>query len=711
MSVVVPLRGRALAIVVDGPGEPGPLLTALRSLSIDGLDVEVAGPVGPTADDRNRAATVARNDYLVFVRAGVDLTAGFVGDAIAQMRADASSGLVGWSPGGQPAGAFELFVPVGACVVRHSAFHAVGGFDHAVDGDLEALDLGWRMWLGGYRVRSVGAPPVGLAACGEADDRLRRATALVLASVLDPTSLAGEAWVHAPYAEARATGAGRRRRLQAGRRRGDGELLPLAHASVARWVEQEPSATPVAEVLQACGAPERAGARRRIAVVTSDTLAPRMAGPGIRALQIARRLAAEHDVVLATTGRCDLEEDGLEVRSVAEKGLRDIERWCDVFVFQGWVLAGRKFLVGSDKVIVADVYDPMHLEQLEQGHDAEGERGRFDAVRNAAFVLNEQLGRADFVLCASGKQRDLWLGQLAALGRINPVTYDGDESLRSFLAVVPFGVGDEPPAATRSAIRGTVPGIGPHDKVVLWGGGVYNWFDPLTLVRAVDRLRRRVPEVRLFFLGLRHPNPDIPEMRMAVETKRLAEELGLVGTHVFFNEDWVAFDDRQNFLLDADIGVSTHLDHIETEFSFRTRILDYLWAGLPILATDGDSFAEVIRREELGVVVPAGDVEAVEEGLARLLTEDAFAAACRENVRRVTPALTWSACLEPLVRFCRDPRRAPDVACVDLDPHAQAAPVRRGRRRDLEVAWAYLRAGGPRLVIERAMVRIRRHRT
>ena len=238
------------------------------------------------------------------------------------------------------------------------------------------------------------------------------------------------------------------------------------------------------------------------------------------------------------------------------------------------------------------------------------------------MVLNEQLGRADFMLCASAKQRDLWLGQLAALGRINPVTYDGDESLRGLLAVVPFGVGDEPPVATRSAIRGEVPGIGPDDKVVLWGGGVYNWFDPLTLVRAVDRLRVRVPELRLFFLGLRHPNPDIPEMRMAVETQRLAAELGLVGTHVFFNEDWVAFDDRQNFLLDADVGVSTHLDHIETEFSFRTRILDYLWAGLPILATDGDSFAEVIRREGSGVVVPPGDVEAVEEGLERLLTDD-----------------------------------------------------------------------------------------
>ncbi len=42
---------------------------------------------------------------------------------------------------------------------------------------------------------------------------------------------------------------------------------------------------------------------------------------------------------------------------------------------------------------------------------------------------------------------------------------------------------------TRPAIKGVVPGIGPDDKVILWGGGIYNWFDPLTLLRAVDKLR------------------------------------------------------------------------------------------------------------------------------------------------------------------------------------------------------------------------------
>ena len=42
---------------------------------------------------------------------------------------------------------------------------------------------------------------------------------------------------------------------------------------------------------------------------------------------------------------------------------------------------------------------------------------------------------------------------------------------------------------------------------------------------------------------------------MALAARTLSGELGLTGTHVFFNDGWVDYDDRQNYLLDADVGV------------------------------------------------------------------------------------------------------------------------------------------------------------
>jgi len=449
----------------------------------------------------------------------------------------------------------------------------------------------------------------------------------------------------------------------------------------------------------------------RIVVATCDALTPKMAGPGIRALQIAVALAAEHEVQLVTTSVVGVTDPRFAVRSVDDRELQELERWCDVLVFQGWLITDRPFLLASDKVLVADIYDPMHLEQLEQGRD-DGETARKLAVQGATEVLNEQLMRGDFFLCASSKQRDFWLGQLCAVGRVNPRTYDDDVTLGSLISVVAFGVPDTPPMPTRPAVKGVIAGIGPDDKVVLWGGGIYNWFDPLTLVWAVDKLRHRQPNVRLLFMGLRHPNPDIAEMRMAVATRDLAAELGLTDTHVFFNEGWVAYDDRQNYLLEADIGVSTHLAHLETALSSRTRILDYLWASLPVVATEGDVLSELVASRGLGLTVAAGDADALEQALFRLLDDDDLRRQCRDNAAAVVPDLTWPRVLEPLVEFCRRPRRAPDLVDPEtasrMRRHLGPAPRGPAWRHDLGVGWDHLRNGGPALLASKAWTRARR---
>jgi glycosyltransferase involved in cell wall biosynthesis len=311
-------------------------------------------------------------------------------------------------------------------------------------------------------------------------------------------------------------------------------------------------------------------------------------------------------------------------------------------------------------------------------------------------VINEQLARGDFFMCASEKQRDFWIGQLTGVGRVNPSVYDSSENLEELITIVPFGVSNEHPTSTRPVLKGVEPGIGPDDKIVLWGGGVYNWFDPITLVHAIDRVRERVPSVRLYFMGMKHPNPNVPAMRMAYETRRLSEELGLVGTHVFFNEGWVDYDDRQNYLLEADIGVSTHLDHVETAFSFRTRILDYLWASLPIVATSGDSFAAIIDREGLGITVPPNDVQALADALEALLTDEDRNASCRAAAVATAADMRWNRVLEPLLRFCRAPRRAVDLIAprqrVQIgDPMAQAMWGQRGWKHTVRVVFDHLR--------------------
>jgi len=118
---------------------------------------------------------------------------------------------------------------------------------------------------------------------------------------------------------------------------------------------------------------------------------------------------------------------------------------------------------------------------------------------------------------------------------------------------------------------------------------------------------------------------------------------------VFFNDSWVDYDDRQHYLLEADLGVSTHRSHIETTFSFRTRILDYLWASLPMVVTEGDHFADEVNRHSLGKTVPAGDVDALAAALETALFDEKFRARAIKALARVRQEYRWDNVLEPLV--------------------------------------------------------------
>ncbi|MER7117227.1 glycosyltransferase [Saccharomonospora azurea] len=660
-----------------------------------------------------------------------------------------------------------LFATGSAMFVRASVFAELGGFDDDFFMFYEDVDLGWRLNLRGWRVRyvptsiayhrhhgtmsAVDSPDSGRetfllernALCALyknlSDETLasvlpaalaltvRRATArgeldptqLDLASGVGPPetspvpvsrgALAGMLAVDA-FVERLPSLQRSRAEEQAKRVRTDADLLPLLRKAL------EP-AYPLPRYLAAhdiltevFGIEKTFGTRRTICVVTGDTLTKRMAGPAIRAWNIAAVLAAEHDVRLVSVNPVvDPPPAPFTVTAASRRDLAHHIAWADIVVLQGHVLELAPSLKReyAHKIVVCDVYDPMHLELLEQGKDAADDRREAD-LAGVTRVLDAQLERGDFFLCASERQRHFWLGHLTALGRLSPQLYDADPTTRSLLAVVPFGLSPEPPRRTGPGLRSTL-GLSAGDRVVLWAGGVYSWFDPLTLVRAFGTLKESRPDARLVFLGMKHPNPEVGEMDIAARTRRLADDLELTGKHVFFNEQWVPYDERQNWLLDADCGVTTHYEHVETMFAFRTRVLDYLWAGLPIVTTDGDAFADLVRDERLGVVVPAEDPQALAEALERCLYDTEFAQGCRERMVSVAERFTWPHVLRPLVEFCRDPRPAADR--LPGADHLAPAP-RPGRvelvRRDLDLVRSYLADGGPTELARRAVGRVRK---
>ncbi|PJI09718.1 MULTISPECIES: glycosyltransferase [Clostridium] len=400
--------------------------------------------------------------------------------------------------------------------------------------------------------------------------------------------------------------------------------------------------------------------KRKILLISNEPIAKKMAGPGIRYWEFAKELSKYNDVVLAipNENEIDIKLDFEIVEYELGKADKLIKaaHESDVIVLQGLILELVPSLkeICKEKILVVDIYDPFVIEILETFKN-KSMRNRLIENNRSLKIQLEQLQLGDYFICANDKQMDYWIGMLSALNKINPYEYDLSHKLDRLIDLVPFGISNEEPVHNKELMKEKVPNLKPTDKVLIWGGGIWNWFDPITLIKAVYEISKERDDIKLFFLGVKHPNPGVPEMEMCNNAIELAEKLNIKDKYVFFNMDWVEYSERQNFLLESFAGVSCHLDNLETRFSFRTRILDYLWAKLPIIATEGDYFAELIEKEELGVVVRYKDVNSLKDGILKLAGSEEFYKNCKNNIGRIREKYRWKEVMKPLVSFCNKP--------------------------------------------------------
>ena len=379
----------------------------------------------------------------------------------------------------------------------------------------------------------------------------------------------------------------------------------------------------------------------RVALVSSEPVRSRMAGIGIRYLEFARRLPA-HGVDVVLVSPADPQETrelgglaGVDVRSFERGRLASVLGDCDAAVAQGQ-LANDIVLEMPGLPVAIDLYDPWLVENFTYLQTL-----GLDPYRNDHATWALQMSRGDFFLCSSEEQRSFYLGFLTALGRVNPERIEGDPDLATLIAPVPFGVPDELPPH-----RPVLPARAPGERRLLFGG-LYDWYDPWTLLDALALLDR--PGWTL--LLIRNPNPESTPQRLFGEVEARCRSLGWWGGRVQAL-DWVPSERRYDLLRDVDLLVAPHRPSLETRLSLRTRFLDALAAGCPVVTSEGGAMSRMLTERRAGWVAPVGDAPALARALAEALDDPASRQA---GARELLAGFRWDRVLAPLVRFCREP--------------------------------------------------------
>jgi GT2 family glycosyltransferase len=433
-------------------------------------------------------------------------------------------------------------------------------------------------------------------------------------------------------------------------------------------------------------------------IISNDIIAEKMAGPGIRYLEMARALSESIRVTLAVPVETKLEVPGLQFEAYSREhpgSLQEMVRGADVVLVSGDMLEKYPFIQTANAHLVVDLYDPTVLENLHT-YAAEPLDNQQAMNQHGVELTNLLLRHGDFFICGNERQRDFWLGCLAANGRVNPLNFKRDPGLRKLIDQVGVGFPDREPKHYRPVVRAVHPQVPAESRIVLWGGGIWDWLDPLTLIKAWPQVLSAHPAARLVFLGTRHPNPLVPQHEMAQKAVKLAQELGELDRTILFFE-WLSFEDREALLCEADVGVAIHPVHVETRYSIRTRVLDYFWARLPVLVTEGDITSQWVREQGLGKVVPHFDEQAVASALVSIL--DCPKAEWSPAFEPLVDQHRWSRVVEPLRRFCLEGQVAPDRELIRAGSSPNSAGV--GWRWRWSRARYILRKEGPRALVHR----------
>ncbi len=388
----------------------------------------------------------------------------------------------------------------------------------------------------------------------------------------------------------------------------------------------------------------------------------------VRYWEICSELARHFDVALVAPVVEREANYGFELLSLHRtRAVRELVDCSDVVIASLDVLPNVAWLLTHPAILCIDVMWPRVLEELERRDVVDCLIGRAEECAELRAELDwttRALKRGDLFICGNDRQRDFWLGWLGAAGRLNHAGRAADSDFSNLVQVVSTGIPRQPPPQRNLHGRNAWPGIGPDDFLILWGGGVWDWTDPFTPLRAMQRLAVRDTAIKLLFVGLTAPTPGATMTATGSQLVQESERLGLAGRTVFIHKGWTPREQFNELLRAADLGISFHKHTLESRFSIRTRFFDYLWAGLPLLASEGDALADYAERQGLGIVLPTGDDERFADTVLEVRRDPARLMAMRRRMEEVALQWTYEHVCQPLVEFCRDPRRRPDAEFV-----------------------------------------------
>lgn len=131
-----------------------------------------------------------------------------------------------------------------------------------------------------------------------------------------------------------------------------------------------------------------------------------------------------------------------------------------------------------------------------------------------------------------------------------------------------------------------------------------------TLIRTLAELLSTFPQAQLVLLGMRDLDPDyVASLEALIERLHLREHVRFAG--------WFGYDDMPLLYALADVVLS-----VPVSDSRPSSVFEAMACGVPVVVSDLEALAEIVREGETGLLAPGDDAQAVAAAVRRLLQDE-----------------------------------------------------------------------------------------
>jgi glycosyltransferase involved in cell wall biosynthesis/ubiquinone/menaquinone biosynthesis C-methylase UbiE len=279
-----------------------------------------------------------------------------------------------------------------------------------------------------------------------------------------------------------------------------------------------------------------------------------------------------------------------------------------------------------DIPVVMDLLAPWLLEaEFQESYDME--------VESIDYI--KCLSQADYFLCCTQRQKAFhtaWLFMSGLGCKNNP------------LDVIPISANPDLPIKPATSLE--------KGPIFLYGGVLWPWRSPETWLSQLLDILVAENNGQLQLITGKYPLHEASSsgnLQLSKETKY---------QNVLKQSDLLPYDEMEQYYLQADIGIELSAKNCEREFSFSFRIIEYLRCGLPVICNDFLEVAELIKSYDAGWVLDSNDDNALEKVVKRIVSGQEDLSQKRANAQRlIKDKFNYYQTIEPLIRFCNNPRK------------------------------------------------------